>query len=216
MKRLLPPLVRGPGHRARAAFAGLAVLGALASGCGIRPTSVPVDAGAAPSRAGCVLPGDRETADDGSKGNLPVRVYLACGSRVSPVERRVDVPDGSDAERLPIARRLLASLQAAPDGEEESAGFKTAVPPGLRVDGPAEGDPQGSLRLSTALAELPSFALAQIVCTYADTAASGTDRSVVLGGPARGAGADEPLRRFECGTALRTRPEAAATAGTPV
>ena len=65
------------------------------------------------------------------------------------------------------------------------------------------------------LDDLPSFALAQIVCTYADTAASGTDRSVVLGGPAGEDGPEsgEPLRRFECGTALRTRPEAGGHGG---
>lgn len=197
-------------------LAGLTLLGAL-SGCGIRSTSVPVDAGAAPSRVGCVLPGDRETAER-SKGNLPVRVYLACGSRVSPVERRVALPDGDDSERLPVVRGLLDALQAEPDSEEESAGFKTAVPRDLKVTGPADDDPPGALRLSMTLDDLPSFALAQIVCTYADTAASGTDRAVILGGPAKGdgPGADEQLRRFECGTSLRTRPEAAATAGTPV
>ncbi|MGH3312738.1 MAG: hypothetical protein ACRDP3_19520 [Streptomyces sp.] len=200
----------------RRALAGVALLGALAAGCGIRSTSVPVDAGPAPSRVGCVLPGDRETGDEGGTGNLPVRVYLTCGSRVSPVERRISVPGGSEAERLPMARKLLVALQTDPDAEESSAGFRTAVPRGLRVDGPRGEDPGDALRLSTPLDELPSFALAQIVCTYADTATSGTDRSVTLGGPAHETGADEPLRRYECGTALRTRPEAAATAGTPV
>jgi hypothetical protein len=202
---------------ASGALAVLALCCALASGCGIRSTSVPVDAGAAPSRVGCVLPGDRETADEGSTGNLPVRVYLACGSRVSPVERRVALPDGDDSERLPVARGLLDALQAEPDSEEESAGFKTAVPHDLAVKGPVEDDPSGALRLSMPLDDLPSFALAQIVCTYADTAA-GTDRSVLLGGPGDGDGpeAREPLRRFECSTALRTHPDAAATAGTPV
>lgn len=194
----------------------LAVLGALTSGCGIRSTSVPVDAGAAPSRVGCVLPGDRETAGQNGKGNLPVRVYLACGSRVSPVERRVVLPHGDDSEKLPVARGLLDALQAEPDAEEESAGFRTAVPRELNVEAPREGDPPGAVRLSTPLKDLPSFALAQIVCTYADTAASGSDRSVVLGGPAESDSAGEKLRRFECGTALRTRPDAAATAGTPV
>ncbi|MFC4492769.1 hypothetical protein ACFPA8_01290 [Streptomyces ovatisporus] len=200
---------------ASGAFLGLAVLGTLASGCGIRSTSVPVDAGAAPSRVGCVLPGDGETTGPGGKGNLPVRVYLACGTRVSPVERHVALPDGDDSEKLPVARGLLDALQAEPDAEEESAGFRTAVPRDLKVEGPDEGDPPGALRLSSPLKDLPAFALAQIVCTYADTTASGSDRSVILGGPARGAGAEEPLRRYECGTALRTRPEAAATAGTP-
>lgn len=201
---------------ASGAFLCLAVAGALLSGCGIRPTSVPVDAGAAPSRVSCVLPGDRETAGEAGKGNLPVRVYLACGSRVSPVERRVALPDGDDSERLPVARGLLDALQAPPDAEEDAAGFRTAVPRHLTVQGPAEEDPPGALRLSMPLRDLPEFALAQIVCTYTDTAASGTDQSVLLGGPAEGDGAGEgdPPQRFDCGTELRTRPEAAATAGT--
>ncbi|NLU72277.1 hypothetical protein HCC61_06200 [Streptomyces sp. HNM0575] len=213
----------GP-RRLPLALCGLALLGALAAGCGIRSTSVPVDAGAAPSRVSCVLPGDRESADGGDGGNLPVRVYLSCGSRVSPVDRRVALPDGDDSERLPVARGLLDALRAEPDSEEESAGFKTAVPRGLRVSGPAEGDPAAALRLSEPLGDLPAFALAQIVCTYADTAAAGSDRSVILGGPAdaedggdsTGSGAVEPLRRFRCDTDLRTRPGASDNAGTPL
>lgn len=216
-----PPRLTG---RCRAApwLAGLALLGALASGCGIRSTSVPVDAGAAPSRASCVLPGGRETADENDSGNLPVRVYLACGSRVSPVERRVALPDGDDSERLPVARGLLDALRARPDSEEEAAGFKTAVPRALKVSGAREGDPAATLRLSEPLKDLPSFALAQIVCTYADTSAAGSDRSVILGGPVDGDGSgggsaeDQEPRRFSCDTPLRTHPEAAATAGTPL
>ncbi|GGO52251.1 hypothetical protein GCM10012287_36150 [Streptomyces daqingensis] len=211
----VPASLRTGLRAASGALVGLAFLGGLAAGCGIRSTSVPVDAGAAPSRVGCVLPGDGETAGRGGKGNLPVRVYLACGNRVSPVERHVALPDGDDSEKLPVARGLLDALQAEPDSEEESAGFRTAVPRDLKVEGPAEGDPPGALRLSSPLEELPSFALAQIVCTYADTAASGSDRSVILGGPARGGGDGQRLRRYECGPALRTSPEAAETAGTP-
>jgi hypothetical protein len=195
----------------------------LASGCGIRSTSVPVDAGAAPSRASCVLPGGRETADENDSGNLPVRVYLACGTRVSPVERRVALPDGDDSERLPVARGLLDALRAQPDSEEEAAGFKTAVPRDLKVFGARGNDPSATLRLSEPPQDLPSFALAQIVCTYADTAAAGSDRSVILAGPGDGGdgndggdSADESPRRFRCDTPLRTHPEAGARAGTPL
>lgn len=212
-----PSPLAGPGaRRLRPALAGLALLGALASGCGIRSTSVPVDAGPAPSRVSCVLPGDRQTSDGSEDGNLPVRVYLSCGSRVSPVDRRVALPDGDDSERLPVARGLLDALQAKPDREEAAAGFKTAVPRDLTVQGAHEGDPPAALRLSKPLKDLPAFALAQIVCTYADTAAAGADRSVILGGPlAEGDTAgDDSLRLFRCDTELRTRPDAAATAGT--
>lgn len=231
----------------------LALLGALTTltaACGIRATSVPVDAGAAPSRVGCVLPQDpadpeRPESLSGGGTDRTVRVYLVCGSRVSPVERQVHMPGGrSAAERLPVARTLLKELQRRPTAPEGTAGFETAVPDGLTVQGPADGDPDEALRLSRPLDELPSYALAQLVCTYADTAAADADDGVVLGGPVDGkrtnggrpaaqdgratrtdAEAEDrdaarasaaPLKRFECDTALRTRPQAADTAGTQV
>ncbi|WP_369203730.1 hypothetical protein [Streptomyces sp. PU-14G] len=205
----------------------LCVLASVAAGCGIRATSVPVDAGAAPSRVGCVLPGDHESPHDAGGAQAVVRVYLVCGSRVSPVEREVRMPDGrSSAQRLPVARKLLQELQRQPRTLEGAAGFETAVPDDLTVEGAADGDPDEALRLSSPPDELPSFALAQLVCTYADTAAADADDGVVLGGPAGsspGDGDEEaaeetaaPLKRYECGTQLRTRPEAAETAGTEV
>lgn len=203
----------------------------LLSGCGIRATSVPVDAGAAPSRVGCVLPDGRESPEDGD-GISVVRVYLVCGSRVAPVEREVRMPHGrSSAERLPVARKLLEELKRRPHAMEDAAGFETAVPEDLTISGGGHGDPDEALRLSEPLAELPSFALAQIVCTFADTAAADADNGVVLGGPAgdekpggdggdkgdgHGASSSVPLQRFECGTALRNSPEDAETAGTRV
>ncbi|GAA2074543.1 lipoprotein [Streptomyces albiaxialis] len=211
-------------RRARAPLAALVTvtaLGGLLAGCGIRSTSVPVDAGAAPSRVGCVLPGGE--GKDAAK-EPAVRVYLVCGSRVAPVERQVRMPEGrSSAERLPVARKLLEELKRQPGTSEEDAGFETALPPGLEITDGREGDPDEALRLSEPLDELPSFALAQIVCTFADTAAADADNAVTLGGPEGGADEDgdgersgPPLQRFECGTALRTRPEAAETAGTKV
>ncbi|GAB2798345.1 hypothetical protein [Streptomyces daliensis] len=196
--------------------AGTATAALLLAGCGIRATSVPVDAGAAPSRVGCVMPVDRADDDsaDAAKGNPQVRIYLVCSSRVSHVERRVDLPDGTtDKDRLTAARTLLNELQAEPYPEEHAAGFETAVPRDLEAEAPSEGDPDATLRLSTAPDELPAFALAQIVCTYANTPAGDAEKSVTLGGPAK---ADEPPRRYECETALRTQPEAARTAGTRV
>ncbi|GAA2636854.1 hypothetical protein [Streptomyces axinellae] len=205
----------------------------LLSGCGIRATSVPVDAGAAPSRVGCVLPDGRESPEDGD-GVSVVRVYLVCGSRVAPVEREVRMPHGrSSAERLPVARKLLEELKRQPHAMEDAAGFETALPEDLTISGAGRGDPDEALRLSEPLDELPSFALAQIVCTFADTAAADADNGIVLGGPAddgkpggdgdkgdgRGGARDSrpvPLQRFECGTALRNSPEAAETAGTRV
>ncbi|NSC23540.1 hypothetical protein FM076_21245, partial [Streptomyces albus subsp. chlorinus] len=186
-----------------------------ATGCGIRATSVPVDAGAAPSRVGCVLPEDRERPD-GDGADSIVRLYLVCGSRVSPVEREVRMPDGRSAtERLPVARELLEELQRQPGAMEDTAGFETAVPNDLKVSGSRDGDPDEALRLNRSLDALPPFALAQLVCTLADTAAADADEGVVLGGPADDEAAG-PLRRYECDTALRTHPEAAETAGTDV
>ncbi|RCG19425.1 hypothetical protein DQ392_11810 [Streptomyces reniochalinae] len=204
----------------------LCVLAALATGCGIRATSVPVDAGAAPSRVGCVLPDEHESPRAGDARSL-VRVYLVCGTRVSPVEREVRMPQGrSSAQRLPVARKLLQELERQPRTLEGAAGFTTDVPDGLTVESGAEGDPDEALRLNRPPDELPSFALAQLVCTYADTAAADADDGVVLGGPA-GSPSDDgdedaagetkaPLKRYECDAALRARPEAAETAGTQV
>jgi len=195
-------------------IAAAATLGALLSGCGIRATSVPVDAGAAPSRVGCVLPGNSEDGADEAQARPEMRVFLVCGSRVSPVQRRVDIPgDSSEEERLAVARALLDELQDEPSADERSAGFETDVPRDLTVSGAASGDPEETIRLSEPLDRLPSFALAQLVCTYADTAAADANDAVTLGGPAS---ADDPPQRFECGTALRNSPEAAATAGTRV
>lgn len=242
---------RRPKPRRLAPLALLCALASLTTACGIRATSVPVDAGAAPSRVGCVLPSGQETPS--GEATSAVRVYLVCGSRVAPVERQVRMSDGrSSASRLPVARRLLDELKHRPTPAEEEAGFETAVPENLTISGGGPDDPDEALRLSIPLDELPSFTLAQLVCTYADTAAADANNTVVLGGPAEdddpakgdgpakddgpdatdggaskssgdsgdngdsGKNAGKPLQRFECGTALRTQPEAAETAGTRV
>ncbi|MGI5349237.1 hypothetical protein ACQEU8_13720 [Streptomyces sp. CA-250714] len=195
----------------------LCVLAALAmlSGCGIRATSVPVDAGAAPSRVGCVLPNDHKGPDGGDTASV-IRVYLVCGSRVSPVEREVRMPGGrSSAERLPVARKLLDELKQQPRAVEDTAGFETAVPRELTINSGTDDDPDEALRLSEPLDELPPYALAQIVCTYADTSAADAEGGVVLGGPPETDSGKKPqVRRYECGPALRTHPQSAESAGT--
>lgn len=236
---------RKPGRAGRrlAAFVGLLTVTALATGCGIRATSVPVDAGAAPSKVGCALP-EAHSSPDRSARTEVVRVYLVCRSRVAPVEREVRMPGGrSSSERLPVARKLVEDLKRSPDSAEDTAGFETAVPQELTVSGGTDGDTDEALRLSVPPGELPPFALAQLVCTLADTAAADANHGVVLGGPAgpadredgdgdgghdgggdgdgsgdggSGEEAKSALQRFECDTALRTRPEAADTAGTRV
>ncbi|MDK1472698.1 hypothetical protein QNO07_04530 [Streptomyces sp. 549] len=207
------PAPRQPARAPRSLrAAGAAALAAVAlTGCGIRATAVPVDAGAAPSRVACALRGD----DAGSDTGTATRVSLVCSSRVVDVERRLDLPsDGDPASRTALARVLLAELRREPGPQERQFGFATAVPDDLRVVGPADGDPRTALRLNRVPRELPGFALAQIVCTYADSALADADSRVVLGGPAGDTG--EPLRRFGCSAELRTTEQAADGAGAPL
>jgi hypothetical protein len=210
---------------------GLALAAAL-SGCGIRSTSVPVDAGAAPSRVSCTVPSaaasagasaGASAADDAGQETVPI--YLVCSEEVTAIPRPLPRPlgDGGDSggavspsERLAAARTLLYQLRAKPDSQESASGFSTEVPGDLDVSGPRRSDPATTLRLSAAQSQLPSFALAQIVCTFgAGTATSGTagtaDGTVMLGFADNGA-----ARRFSCTGDLRSRQEAAESAGTAV
>jgi hypothetical protein len=185
---------------------------ALLAGCGIRTTSVPVDAGPAPSRVSCAVPDEKATATATATASpaagLTARVYLVCSAQVAGVNRTVRT-EGLD--RLDMAVLLLRELQRKPRGGESAAGFTTAVQGDLAVEGPRRDDPRDSLRLSAPLGDLPPFALAQVVCTYAGTAAGSTGGGVLLGGSD-----DTPVRRFTCTGDLRTDPEAAETAGTAV
>ncbi|MFJ8858178.1 hypothetical protein ACIRD8_07040 [Streptomyces sp. NPDC102451] len=170
---------RGP-RRAVAALAAVVACAALAGGCGIRSTSVPVDAGAAPSRMPCRTASAEATAPP--PGNVSVRVYLVCASQLVTVERSVAV-DESRSGRLLIAQALLAELQRDPDAAERRAGFSTDVPAALRVTDAHKGDPEGTLRLSEQPDDLPAEALAQVVCSYAESESLGSGGSVLLGGP---------------------------------
>ncbi|MEV5431543.1 hypothetical protein [Streptomyces sp. NPDC052701] len=189
----------GAGRR----LAAVPVLAAVAllAGCGIRATEVPTDFGPAPSRVRCSLAGPSVPAR--TAGGLPVQVFLLCGSSLVTVDRNVRVPDGTaDSERrLLVAQGLLDELAAQPSAAEKEAGYGTDVRGGLRVGGPRPGDPEDALRLSTAPGGLTSYALAQIVCTFSDSAAAEGDGSVILGGPG-----DEPPRRYECTDEVRARP----------
>ncbi|MEV4439579.1 hypothetical protein AB0K09_11235 [Streptomyces sp. NPDC049577] len=186
-----------------ALLAGLALL----TGCGIRGTAVPVDAGGAPSRATCVVrPGAQSSA---ASGSAALSVQLLCTSQLLPVTRNVPLPDGDDAVK--VARALLDELRRQPSPAEDDAGFSTDVPGNLSVAGPGRGDPSATLRLSTAPDDLPPPALAQLVCTYAGTAAADGKSSVVLGGP----GTEKP-KRYTCTDELRTRPESVQGTGVTV
>ena len=155
-----------------------AVLAGALAGCGIRATSVPVDAGAAPTRESCGAPEGGQPTD--AVGMMTVRVYLVCGRRLVPVERMVR---DRQLNQLGLARLLMTELERKPDRAEERSGFASAVPEGLNVTGPAIGDPEGTLRLDQNPDELSSSAIVQLVCTFADAQSGSASRPVLLGGP---------------------------------
>ncbi|MGW0206455.1 hypothetical protein ACWDZ8_11755, partial [Streptomyces sp. NPDC003233] len=115
-----------------------------------------------------------------------------------------DFRNAADQKLEGPAQGLLDQLAASPSAAERSAGYTTYVPGGLTVRGPGHGDPEDALRLSTAPSRLTSYALAQIVCTLSDSAATEDDGSVILGGPDTG-----PLRRYDCTDDVRDRPGSA-------
>ncbi|MGW1668758.1 hypothetical protein [Streptomyces sp. NPDC002324] len=196
--------VRGPRARGVRVLAATGALAGLLAGCGIRATQVPTDFGPAPSMVPCELSVTDITPHTTPSG-MPVEVFLLCSGALVRVNRTVDVAEGTEEarRRVAVAQGLLDALAAEPTGTEDEAGYGTAVPPGLTVTGPAPGDPEDALRLSTAPDALPRYALAQIVCTFADSAAAGDNGSVVLGSTSA-----ESLRRYECASETQSAPGA--------
>ncbi|MFI9721628.1 hypothetical protein ACIHFE_18555 [Streptomyces sp. NPDC052396] len=191
---------------AHTVLAAVTLAGALA-GCGIRGTAVPVDAGGAPSRATCQVRPQAPATPPAGSVSMPVQ--LVCTSQLLPVSRVVSSPGRQDAPGL--AQALLDELRRQPSPAEDEAGFSTDVPQRLTVGGPRQGDPAGTLRLNTPPDELSPLALAQVVCTFAGTAATGGNRTVVLGGPGQ-----EPPRDYPCTDETRAHPETLQGGGTPV
>jgi hypothetical protein len=190
--------------RVRGARPWLAVplLAALLVGCGIRSTQVPTDFGPAPSRMPCALSGADLSALAGR--GIPVQVFLLCASQLVTVDRAVRIPDGTAEakRRVLVAQGLLDQLAMKPSPAERQAGYTTDVVGGIKVSGPRGKDPADTFRLSTRVQDLTSYALAQIVCTFANSEATAADDgAVVLGGPD-----DRPLRRYECTAEVRSRP----------
>jgi hypothetical protein len=203
-----------PGAGARALPGSTAVLAAsctalvVLAGCGIRTTSVPVDDGPAPSRVACAPP---KVAATPAPESMVEKVYLLCNAQVAPVKRTVEVRDAR-FDRLSEVRTLLAQLQISPRTAETKAGFSTAIPGTLEIFTAGPGDGRDALRLNDRPEDLPSFALAQLVCTLAADPLVAPDHAVVLGGPEPDGG----LRSYTCTSDLRTRSDAADAAGTPV
>ncbi|MER6102107.1 hypothetical protein ABT115_07135 [Streptomyces sp. NPDC001832] len=191
------------GRRSAAALAGAVVTAVLAAGCGIRTTTVPVDAGAAPSQVPCSM-----SAENGATQALPVQIYLVCSSQLVAVDRTVHVGD-TKSDRVRIAQALLDELEQKPPADARQAGFSTAVPADLRIRAARSGDRQGTLRLSKQPEDLPAEALAQIVCTYAESETLAPDGTVVLGGPGNYA-----PRGYICTSETKARPKAAQMLGT--
>jgi hypothetical protein len=178
------------------------VLALCAAGCGIRTTSVPVDEGAAPSRVPCDV-GKKDAGTGTGAPGEPVRVYLICASELRPVERAVHSAErGTDAERRVFTQELLDQLQARPSAAETRAGFTSYVRGPLTVDAPHKGDPADTTRLSRQPEDLPTEALAQIVCTVKESGA--TAGTVLLGGPG-----DYPARPYVCDQEIKHRPDSA-------
>jgi hypothetical protein len=196
----------------RAAIAAVAAL--MLSGCGIRATTVPVDAGAAPSRSRCVEPDTAPSltpshttphAPSGSYRLDGTVLYLVCNAQLTERKRAAELRGGY----LEVARSLLDQLRTAPEQAERANGYDTAVPDALRLTGPRTGDPAGTLRLDMRLDELPDFALGQLVCTLSDNLLG--DGPVLIGGKG-----DSQVRRFTCNTALRTQEGPEPDTGVPV
>lgn len=185
---------------ARRLLVALPLLAALLTGCGIRSTEVPTDFGAAPSRVPCAL-SDPDLTTQSSAG-VPVQVFLVCGSQLVTVERKVTIPPGQAAtDRVRVAQALLDELAETPPAQEAQVGYTTSVRGGMTISSPRSGDPADALRLSTPPEDLTSYALAQLICTLAGSAAASDDGTVTLGGPE-----GSPLRRYECTNESRSRP----------
>lgn len=193
------------GRRPVAAVAGAMLCAVLAAGCGIRTTSVPVDAGPAPSRVPCTMPAPDATAEP--RLSTAAEIYLVCNSQLVTVDRTVRVQEAK-SDPVTVAVALLDELRREPPGPERQAGFSTDVPSTLRVGGPRAGDPKGALRLSAQPEDLTPEALAQIVCTYAESEQLVRDGTVKLGGP----GAYAP-RGYLCTAETKASPKAVPTLG---
>ncbi|MFF6782124.1 hypothetical protein [Streptomyces sp. NPDC012510] len=198
-------LVRDSRVRGVRVLVATGALAGLLAGCGIRATQVPTDFGPAPSMVPCELSVTDLATQTATPAGMPVEVFLLCSGALVRVNRSVAVAEGTEeaGRRVAVAQGLLDALATDLSDVEGEAGYTTAVPAGLAVTGPRPGDPEDALRLSTAPDSLPKYALAQIVCTFADSAAAGDNGSVALGSTSA-----ESLRRYECTPEVQSDPGA--------
>ena len=200
------PDVRIRGSRARG-IRFLAATGALAgllAGCGIRATQVPTDFGPAPSMVPCEL-SVTDIATQTTPSGMPVEVFLLCSGALVRVNRSVEVAEGTEEaqRRVRVAQGLLDALAGDPTDVEDEAGYSTAVRGRPHGGGTRPRRPRGHPPPVHRPGTLPKDALAQIVCTFADSAAAGDNGSVVLGGTSA-----ESLRRYECTPETESSPGA--------
>ncbi|MEV0228544.1 GerMN domain-containing protein [Nonomuraea sp. NPDC050786] len=144
----------------RVLAAGLVSLVAVA-GCGVRPSdAIPV--GGPPS--GRVAP------------TTTITLYLVKNGRLSMVARRPSGPPLFSANRLEL-------LAAGPTPEERAYGLTTDVPPeAAPFSVTAERTGHVVVTLSTAVADLSTLAVDQIVCTAAATKPESPLQVTVIGG----------------------------------
>ncbi|MEK8144641.1 hypothetical protein NKH18_32165 [Streptomyces sp. M10(2022)] len=161
--------------------------------------------GAAPSRVPCSASAQSSSAQ--ALETVPVQIYLVCASQLLAVDRTVRL-DESEADRVQVARSVLGELQQEPTDDERRAGFSTDVPADLRVSDALPGDREGTLRLSEQPEDLPAEALAQVVCSYAESKVLTSADAVVLGGPG-----SYPPRSYLCTSETKSRPGNVPTLG---
>lgn len=201
----------GPRGRRRLRVAAAFAAAVALAGCGIRTTQVPVDAGAAPSRVPCEVTGESITPQAQQQG-VPVRVYLLCASQLESLDRTARITESKAANSPPeFAQALLDELLREPSASEQEAGFDTYVRGPLLVSGARADDPAGTLRLSRQPEDLPSTALAQIVCTLAESRAAQAGGAVLLGGPG-----DYAPHAYVCSAETKERPSGALPTRAPL
>ena len=142
------------------------------------------------------LPGPRGRRRAGPAGADPGPPSTWCAARRWPRWSGPCRTQGLDGRRHPAAGRPRAAGRAAAPAVRAARsrpGSAARCPQDLTVAGPRAGDPADALRLSMRPDDLPSFALAQLVCTYGTSTALGRRHAAVLGGPG-----DDVAHRYDC------------------